>query len=352
MALIVQKYGGTSVENSEKIKKIALRIARLKNEGHSLVVVVSAQAGTTSMLLQKAKSLKSDVNGYLLDMLLVTGEQASSVLLALALEELGIQTVVKTAWQTAIYTDEMHNNANIQYIDTAGYFSALKENKVVVVSGFQGISPTGCLTTLGRGGSDLTAIALAYFLKADRCQILKMVGSVLRVDPNLVPNEDHIENLSYEQAYVFARLGANIIQPKAAKFAKTYGVPFEISHSSLEATRRTCIDSRNPLHPPIWGLAVQQDLPMAEIQPEVLGLNRMSGTFQPVGHEIGQKCDKISAIFSNEILPSPLPFARCFKEENTSFLSFIVEQEKTLSTIECLYRWMREINGPAMAYSG
>jgi aspartate kinase len=231
MFLAVYKYGGISLATDEEIRRVARWIAEDRQKGQSLVVVVSAPAGVTSALFRRAQALTSKLDHRWLDGLLATGEQVSSFLLALALEDLGVRTVVKTAHKTGIYTNDVHTDAHICHVDVGSYKDALNDGKVVVVSGFQGVGPGGDITTLGRGGSDLTALALAHFLTADRCRLFKKTGGVLRVDPNLISNDCRIERLSHLELEVFAQLGAKVIQPKAVRFARIHRVPIEVADS-------------------------------------------------------------------------------------------------------------------------
>jgi aspartate kinase len=332
VSLIVQKYGGTSVSTAELLNRVADRVARLWGDGHSLVVVVSARAGETSTLIAEARTLSSRADGRLVDLLLATGEQVSAVLFALALNERGVPTAARVAAETHIYTDNVHNDACIRHVDTRPYWNDLRARRVVVVSGFQGISEHGDLTTLGRGGSDLTAVALAHFLRADRCQLLKTTGGVHRVDPALVPNGDTVDYLSYDQSEVFAGLGAKVIQEKAARFARRHRVPFEIAHSLTDSSLLTQVGGENPTHPPIWGLAVSSGNTNARYFDDKITDNDPR---------------YLSMLLSDNFTPFEIPFDNGhLREQNgTHFLSFAVEARRAPSTARAMYAWMQTING-------
>ncbi len=229
--LIVQKYGGTSVGNIERIKNVAARIAEYRNQGHKLVVVVSAMAGVTDNLIKMAKEIMPIPNERELDMLLATGEQTTIALTAMALNALNIPATSLTAEQAAIETDGVHKNAKIKNITPKKIHSLLDAGNVVIVAGFQGETPDGQITTLGRGGSDLTAIALAAALKADLCQIYTDVDGVYTADPRIVPNAKKMDEVSYDELLELASAGAKVMQSRSVEFAKKFKVIFEVKSS-------------------------------------------------------------------------------------------------------------------------
>lgn len=229
--LIVQKYGGSSVGNIERIKNVASRIADYRSKGHKVVVVVSAMAGVTDGLIKMAKELMPIPNERELDMLLATGEQTTIALAAMALNSMNIPAVSLTGAQAGIVTDGVHTKAKIRNITPKKIHSLLDEGNVVIVAGFQGETPDGQITTLGRGGSDLTAIALASALKADLCQIYTDVDGVYTADPRIVPNARKMEEISYDELLELASAGAKVMQSRSVEFAKKFKVVFEVKSS-------------------------------------------------------------------------------------------------------------------------
>ena len=231
MALIVQKYGGTSVGNPDRIKNVAARVARYHARGDKVVVVVSAMSGVTDNLIKLAKDIMPLPNEREMDVLLATGEQTTIALTAIALHSIGIKAVSCTGAQAGIVTDGVHTKAKIQNISPQRIHDLLTAGNVVTVAGFQGQTIEGQVTTLGRGGSDLTAIALAAALKADLCQIYTDVDGVYTADPRLVPEARKLKEISYDEMLELASLGAKVMQSRSVEFAKKFGVIFEVRSS-------------------------------------------------------------------------------------------------------------------------
>jgi aspartate kinase len=231
MALIVQKYGGTSVGNPERIKNVAARVAKYRAEGHRLVVVVSAMSGVTDNLIRLAKEIMPLPSEREMDVLLATGEQTTIALTAMALHALGVPAASMTGAQAGIVTDGVHTKAKIHNITPRKIHDRLSEGNVVIVAGFQGETPDGSITTLGRGGSDLTAIALAAALEADLCQIYTDVDGVYTTDPRIVPAAKKLTEISYDEMLELASLGAKVMQSRSVEFAKKFGVIFEVRSS-------------------------------------------------------------------------------------------------------------------------
>jgi aspartate kinase len=246
MALIVQKYGGTSVGNTERIKKVAARVAQYRAQGDQIVVVVSAMSGVTDNLIKLAKELMPLPNEREMDMLLATGEQTTIALTAIALHSLGVPAMSLTGAQAGIVTDGVHTKAKIQNITPKKIHELLNDGQVVIVAGFQGQTIEGQVTTLGRGGSDLTAIALAAALKADLCQIYTDVDGVYTADPRIVPSAKKLEEISYDEMLELASLGAKVMQSRSVEFAKKFEVVFEV-RSSLNENAGTIVkeETRN-----------------------------------------------------------------------------------------------------------
>ncbi len=229
--LIVQKYGGTSVANTDRIKNVAARVAKYRAQGDQVVVVVSAMSGVTDGLIKLAKDIAPLPSEREMDMLLATGEQQTIALTAIALHGLNVPAVSMTGPQAGIVTDSVHTKAKIQNITPKKIHEQLKKGNVVIVAGFQGETPEGQITTLGRGGSDLTAIALAAALKADLCQIYTDVDGVYTADPRLVPAAKKLKEISYDEMLELASLGAKVMQSRSVEFAKKFGVVFEVRSS-------------------------------------------------------------------------------------------------------------------------
>jgi aspartate kinase len=231
MALIVQKYGGTSVGNTDRIKNVATRVAKYHKEGDQIVVVVSAMSGVTDNLIKLAKEIMVLPSEREMDMLLATGEQTTIALTAMALHSIGVDAVSLTGAQAGIVTDGVHTKAKIQNITPKQVHTLLDSGKVVIVAGFQGQTQEGHITTLGRGGSDLTAIALAAALGADLCQIYTDVDGVYTADPRIVTSARKLKEISYDEMLELASLGAKVMQSRSVEFAKKFGVVFEVRSS-------------------------------------------------------------------------------------------------------------------------
>jgi aspartate kinase len=245
--VIVQKYGGSSVADPEKIKNVARRVAETTRDGHRLVVVVSAMGKTTDGLLNLARQVCSTPDRRELDMLLATGEQQTIALLAMALQDLGFKARSLTGQQVGIVSDGHHTQARIVRIGAERVRAALDAGEIVVVAGFQGVTAdTGDITTLGRGGSDLTGVAMAAALDADLCEIYTDVDGVYTADPNVVPDARKLDRISYDEMLEMASLGAKVLQARSVEFAKKYGVPVHVrsTFKSDPGTLVTREDSR------------------------------------------------------------------------------------------------------------
>ncbi|MDR1789764.1 MAG: aspartate kinase [Opitutaceae bacterium] len=231
MSRIVQKYGGTSVGDVERIKRVAERIKAVRADGNELLVVVSARAGVTNELLARARAVCPAPDERELDMLLSTGEQETIALTAMALHGLGVPAVSYTGAQAGIRTDRTHTKAKIQTIEARRLVADLKEGKVVIVAGFQGISEHGHITTLGRGGSDLSAVALAAAVKADKCEIYTDVDGVYTADPRVVKTARKLDEITYDEMLELASAGSKVMQSRSVEFAKKYNTVFEVRSS-------------------------------------------------------------------------------------------------------------------------
>ena len=226
--LIVQKYGGTSLADTGRIMAAARRAAELARRGDQVVVVVSAQGDTTDMLIEKAAQVNKRRAAREMDAYLAAGEQMSAGLMSMAIGAMGCASVSLTGWQAGIVTDGIHGNARIQTIDTTRIRRELEAGKVVVVAGFQGVDPEGDVTTLGRGGSDTTAVALAAYLKADKCQIYTDVDGVYDRDPRLFPDAVRFDRIGYDKMMALIENGAQVLHDRSVEFAKRFAIRVEV----------------------------------------------------------------------------------------------------------------------------
>ncbi|OSI08727.1 aspartate kinase [Neisseria animaloris] len=241
MALIVQKYGGTSVGSAERIKNVAKRVAKTRAEGHDVVVVVSAMSGETNRLVALAHEMQDFPDPRELDVVLATGEQVTIGLLAMALKNIGVDAKSYTGWQVAVKTDNAHSKARIEDIDDQAIRADLKAGKVVIVAGFQGVNANGDISTLGRGGSDTSAVALAAALKADECQIYTDVDGVYTTDPRVVPEARRLDTVTFEEMLELASLGSKVLQIRSVEFAGKYKVRLRVLSSLQEGGNGTLI---------------------------------------------------------------------------------------------------------------
>ena len=291
MSLIVQKYGGTSVGTPERIRAVARRVARYKSLGHQVVVVVSAMSGETNRLIGLAKEIMAEPDPRELDVMVSTGEQVSIGLTALALIELGIKAKSYTGSQVKILTDDAHNKARILKIDHNNIQEDLDKGYVVVVAGFQGADEQGNITTLGRGGSDTTGVALAAALKADECQIYTDVDGIYTTDPRVVPEAKKLDSITFEEMLEMASLGSKVLQIRAVEFAGKYKVKLRVLSSFEEEGDGTLItfeEKNNMEDPIISGIAFNRD----EAKVSILGVPDKPGiAYQILGPIADAKID-------------------------------------------------------------
>ncbi len=262
MALIVQKYGGTSVGSIERIKNVACRIAKFQSLGHQMVVAVSAMSGETNRLLTLAREIQDTPDPRELDVLVSTGEQVTIALLSMALIEMGYKTKSYTGAQVRVLTDDAHNKARILKIDESRIRADLDAGYIVVVAGFQGVDEFGNITTLGRGGSDTTGVALAAALKAKECQIYTDVDGVYTTDPRVVPEARRLKTITFEEMMELASLGSKILQIRSVEFAGKYKVRLRVLSSFEEGGEGTLItfeEDENMEHAIISGIAFNRD---------------------------------------------------------------------------------------------
>ncbi|MGG1574904.1 aspartate kinase [Fictibacillus sp. NRS-1165] len=280
MALIIQKFGGTSVGTPDKIRNAAKRIIHAVNEGNQVAAVVSAMGKTTDELVRLAGEITARPSKREMDMLLTTGEQVTVSLLAMALQEAGYEAESLTGWQAGIETENVHGNARILNIDTKRIQEMLADGKIAVVAGFQGVTGSKNIATLGRGGSDTTAVALAAALRADKCEIYTDVTGVFTTDPRVVKHARKLPAISYDEMLEMANLGAGVLHPRAVEFAKNYGVRLEV-RSSTEEENGTLVEEEASMENNlvVRGLAFEGNVTKITIEDLPNGLNTLSSVF-------------------------------------------------------------------------
>lgn len=297
MALIVQKYGGTSVGSIDRIRNVANKVAKWKAQGHDLVVVVSAMSGVTNNLVAMANELQKEPSPREMDVLLATGEQTTIALLCMALEAIGLPARSYTGGQVRILTDSAFTKARIVSIDDKNMRADLKAGKVVVVAGFQGEDENGNITTLGRGGSDTTGVALAAALKADECQIYTDVDGVYTTDPRVVPEARRLDKITFEEMLEMASLGSKVLQIRSVEFAGKYNVPLRVL-SSFDDGPGTMIVSEDATmmeNPVISGIAFTRD----ETKLSVIGVPDVPGMAYKVFGPISDANIEVDVIVQN-----------------------------------------------------
>ena len=298
MALIVQKYGGTSVGSPERIKHVARRVARWKRDGHQLVVVVSAMSGETNRLLALAREIQAHPDPRELDVMVSTGEQVTIALMSMALMDLGFKARSYTGSQVKIVTDSAYTRARIVSIDEEDIRRDLREDHVIVVAGFQGIDAAGNITTLGRGGSDTTGVALAAALKADECQIYTDVDGVYTTDPRIVPEARRLDTITFEEMLEMASLGSKVLQIRSVEFAGKYRVKLRVLSSFEEQGEGTLItfeDDEKMEHATISGIAFNRD----EAKITILGVPDRPGIAYQILGPVGDANIDVDMIVQN-----------------------------------------------------
>lgn len=298
MGIMVQKYGGTSVANPERIEAVADRVKRWHDQGHQVVVVLSAMSGETNRLIALAKAITDEPTPREMDVMLSTGEQVTIALLAMALIKRGIDARSYTGTQVAIRTDSAHTKARIEAIDDARIRADLDAGRVVVVAGFQGVDADGNITTLGRGGSDTTGVALAAALGADECQIYTDVDGVYTTDPRVVPQARRLTTVTFEEMLEMASQGSKVLQIRAVEFAGKYNVPLRVlsSFGEGEGTLITVDHAEDDMEKPvISGIAFNRD----EAKLTVRGVPDIPGIASRILSPIGDANIEIDMILQN-----------------------------------------------------
>ena len=296
MGLIVQKFGGTSVRDRDRIFNVARIVANTRNAGNDVVVVVSAQGDTTDDLIQKAAEITSDPSEREMDMLLNSGEMISISLLAMALMEIGVPAVSLTGWQAGFQTDRAYSKARIKRLECERIESELARNRVVVVAGFQGLNKMEDLTTLGRGGSDTSAVAIAAALHADRCQIFTDVEGVYTADPRKLPNARKLEEITFDEMLELASLGAQVLNNRSVELAKKYNVELEVL-SSLNPVPGTLVKEATKAMEGmlIKGVAKDEDVAVVTL----VGVPDVPGTSFKVFSRLAQKKINVDIILQS-----------------------------------------------------
>lgn len=298
MSLFVQKFGGTSVGSTERIKAVADKIVKFRQQGHDIVVVVSAMSGETNRLIALAKDMQQNPDPRELDVLVSTGEQVTIALLCMALKDRGCDARSYTGSQVRIVTDSAHTKARIQQIDTDAMRDDLSAGRVVVVAGFQGIDEQGNITTLGRGGSDTTGVALAAALKADECQIYTDVDGVYTTDPRVVSSAKRLNRITFEEMLEMASLGSKVLQIRSVEFAGKYNVPLRVL-SSFEEGPGTLItldeESKTMEQPVVSGIAFNRD----EAKLSVRGIPDVPGVASKILSPVGDANIEVDVIVQN-----------------------------------------------------
>jgi aspartate kinase len=335
MSLIVQKYGGTSVGSVERIREVAKKVIDYRKQGHDMIVVVSAMSGETNRLIDLAKQLNDNPRGRELDVLLSTGEQVTIALLSMTLQQMGMPAVSYTGGQVRILTDNAHNKARIMEIDDDKIRNDLSQGKVVVVAGFQGCDENGNITTLGRGGSDTTAVALAAALKADECQIYTDVDGVYTTDPRVVPEARRLDHITFEEMLEMASLGAKVLQIRSVEFASKYNVPLRVLSSFTEGGG-TLIAAEDPQMEQalISGIAFNRD----EAKLTILGVPDHPGVASKILGPIAAENIEVDMIIQNTGYDSTTDFTFTVHRNDYNTAFKILEQ-----TAQSL--GAREVNG-------
>ena len=338
MSIIIQKFGGTSVANPERIKTIAEKVAKFASQGNKIVVVVSAMSGETNKLISLAKEMMKFPEPREMDSIVSTGEQVTSGLTALALINLGIKAKSYAGHQVKILTNKSHTKARIENIDSTLIKKDLDEGYVVVVAGFQGSDIEGNITTLGRGGSDTTAVALAVSLKADECQIYTDVDGIYTTDPRVVPEARKLDSITFEEMLEMASLGSKVLQTRAVEFAGKYKIKLRVLSSfqtSGEGTIITFEDKKNMEDPIISGIAFNKD----EAKITILGVPDMPGIAYQILGPVAESNIDVDMIIQN------------VGQDGLTDFTFTVHQNDMEKTLDILNKKVkdhvkaREING-------
>ncbi|HJV44428.1 MAG TPA: aspartate kinase [Bacillota bacterium] len=329
MGIIVQKFGGTSVGTLERMERVANRIIQTREQGHEVVVVVSAMGKSTDILVDMAKQLSGKPSEREMDMLLTTGEQVSISLLSIALQQKGYRAVSLTGWQAGIVTEPVHNKARIRKIDSNKVSKYLKEDNIVIVAGFQGVTEGGQITTLGRGGSDTTAVALAASLQAELCEIYTDVSGVFTADPRIASRARKLNSISYDEMLELANLGAGVLHPRAVECAKRYNVKLTV-RSSFGEEEGTMIQEEPDMENGLMISGVAHDESVAKIT--VVNLQNKIGALSSIFSTLAQAHINVDVIIQSA------------NESSTTTIAFTVAEDDLVRTIDLLKRDQERLN--------
>lgn len=335
MEIIVKKFGGTSVGSIERIKKVADMIVNSKEENQGLVVVVSAMGDTTDKLMNMAHKVNPSPDARELDMLLSTGEQVSISLLAMAISNLGEPVVSLTGQQVGIYTDKIHKRAKIVEVKTNRILKELQHNRIVIVAGFQGINQNNDITTLGRGGSDTTAVALAVALNAKKCEIYTDVDGVYSADPRMIKNAYKLKEISYDEMLEMASLGAKVLHPRAVELAKQYNVKLEVK-SSFTDEKGTEVKGVDEMEGVLRVSGVTCDKKIAKVA--ILKVPDIPGIAYKVFNALSQ-----ANIYVDMIIQS-------IRHDNVNDISFTVPEDALDETITIMEKTAEDIGAEGIEY--
>ncbi|MGE7600971.1 aspartate kinase [Peribacillus sp. NPDC097675] len=333
MALIVQKFGGTSVGSVEKIKNVANRVIEEAEKGNDVVVVVSAMGKTTDELVSMAKDICSSPSKREMDMLLTTGEQVTISLLTMALIQKGHEAISFTGWQAGMQTESVHGNARILDIDASRIQAQLKKNKIVIVAGFQGMDEQGEITTLGRGGSDTTAVAIAAALNAKRCDIYTDVTGVFTTDPRYIQNARKLHSISYDEMLELAHLGAGVLHPRAVEYAKNYQIPLEV-RSSLEKESGTIIEEEATMEENliVRGIAFEDSITRVTVN----GLPHSLSVLSTIFTTLAKNHINVDIIIQSMTAEDTTNLSFSIKSEDTKAALRVLENNKSHLKFDCV----------------
>ena len=334
MSIIVQKFGGTSVANSEKILAAARKAIRARKEGHQVVVVVSAMGQNTDLLIELAKQITDEPPAREMDMLLSTGEQVSVALMAMAIDSLGYEAISMTGGQLGIRTDSTYTKARIQSISTDRIRRALEEGKIVIAAGFQGIDESANITTLGRGGSDTTAVALAAALKADSCEIYTGVDGVYTTDPRVVPEARQMARISYDEMLELASAGAGVMHNRSIEFARKFGVPVHVRSSFSDRPGTMISADPESGEQSVCGAAMLKH----EARVTVEGVPDRPGAAMTIFSKVANKNIAMDMIVQN------------VGERGAADISFTVPRDELPATLKAVERGVQELSAGGYSY--
>ncbi|RLQ98317.1 aspartate kinase [Falsibacillus albus] len=335
MGIVVQKFGGTSVGNVERILNAARRVVEEKEKGNQVVVVVSAMGKSTDQLVELAKQISPIPDKREMDMLLSTGEQITISLLSMALKEMGHEAISFTGGQAGILTESVPGNARIKHISSGKIQGCLNEKKIVIVAGFQGIDENNEILTLGRGGSDTTAVALAAALNADRCDIFTDVTGVYTTDPRYIKGARQLKSVSYDEMLELANLGAGVLHPRAVEFAKNYGIALQVC-SSMEKVEGTIIEEAVTMEQNliVRGVAFEEDI----IRVTLVGLKNEIQHLSTIFTKLAENHINVDIIIQSQT------------EAQKTSLSFSIKKEQLNETISVLENYKKELDFESAEY--